>query len=140
RDQITDEEFATDRQALETERLRLQEQLSEADPAEAFEPAKLFVSFSNRALKYFREGDDETKRLILEITGSNPLLENRELTIDARFPFRKWSGKQPFSQLCTVVNDIRTWRRQDEVAVFVAKVTQLEKRRLEKKYGGMRAS
>jgi hypothetical protein len=101
RDQITDEEFASDRQVLETERLRLTEQLVQADPAEAFEPAKLFVSFSNRALKWFREGDDETKRLILEITGSNPLLKDRELKIDARFPFRKWSRKRPFSELCT---------------------------------------
>ncbi len=125
RDQITDKEFATDRQVLDTERLRLAEQLSEADPADAFEPAKLFVSFSNRALKWFREGDDETKRLILEITGSNPLLKDRELKIDARFPFRKWSRKRPFTELCTVVNDIRTRHRAPESIRMAACVQRL---------------
>jgi hypothetical protein len=125
RDQITDEEFASDRQALDTERLRLAEQLAEVDPAEAFEPAKLFVSFSNRALKWFRDGDDETKRLILEITGSNPLLKDRELKIDARFPFRKWSRKRPFTELCTVVNDIRTRHRAPEIIRMAACVRRL---------------
>ena len=139
RDQITDEEFATDREALETERLRLQEQLSEADPAKAFEPAKLFISFSNRALKWFREGDDETKRLILEITGSNPLLKNRELTIDARFPFHRWSGKRPFSQLCTVVNDIRTWPHREERTARITAITRIIRRRMERKTGKRRA-
>ena len=125
RDQINDEEFASDRQALETERLRLTEQLAQADPAEAFEPARLFVSFSNRALKWFREGDDEVRRLILEITGSNPLLKDRELKIDARFPFRKWSRKRPFSQLCTVVNDIRTRSREPEIVKLASQIQRV---------------
>jgi hypothetical protein len=125
RDQITDEEFSSDREALETERLRLGEQLSEADPAEAFEPARLFISFSNRALKWFRENDDEMKRLIFEITGSNPLLKARQLNTDARFPFRKWSRKRPFSELCTVVNDIRTRYRDPEIVALVARIRRL---------------
>jgi site-specific DNA recombinase len=125
KEQITDEEFATDRQALDTERFRLTEQLSAGDPAEAFEPARLFLSFSNRALKWFRDGDDEVRRLILETTGSNPLLKARQLSVDARFPFRKWPRDECFSELCTVVNDIRTQHHEPNVIELVARLSQL---------------
>jgi site-specific DNA recombinase len=137
RDQITDAEFTSDREALETERLRLQEQLAERNPADAFEPAKLFVSFCNRGLTWFREGDDEVRRLIIETAGSNPLLKARELTIDGRYPFRQWDEKRPFQQLCTVVDDIRTRKHREEMALCVARIKHIIQRRLEK-YRGMR--
>lgn len=120
RDQVTEAEFLADREALEREQLRLSNQLAEANPAEAFEPAKLFLSFSNRALKWFREGDGEIRRLIMETAGSNPLLKARKLNIDGLYPFRRFAKPPTISLLCTVADDIRTRRHEERVIKFAA--------------------
>jgi site-specific DNA recombinase len=125
REQITEEEFLADRQNFDRERLQLQEQLAEENPAEAFEPAKLFLSFSNRALKWFREGDEEVRRLIIETAGSNPLLKARILNIDGLYPFRRSEQMPSFPELWAKLDDIRTRRREERVVKFVACVKRL---------------
>jgi site-specific DNA recombinase len=127
REQITEEEFLADRETFENDRLRLTKRLGEPNPTDAFEPAKLFLSFSNRALKWFREGDEEIRRLIIETAGSNPLLTASELNIDGLFPFRKFQRAPSFPELWAVVDDIRTQRREEPIIKLVARVARLFK-------------
>jgi len=125
RDQITEREFDEDRTTLETERLQLRQQLASGNPEAAFEPARMFVTLSNRALKWFREGDAEARRLILETVGSNSLLAAKKLSIDGRYPFRRRTKSMTFPQLWAVLDDIRTHACQDELISLVARVRRL---------------
>src|SRR5262249_53111420 len=73
------------------------------------EPAPLFISLSNRAISWFTAGDSKIKRLILEITGSNLLLKDKKLLIEAAKPFTRRGENPSFSQLCPLVDDVRTF-------------------------------
>jgi DNA invertase Pin-like site-specific DNA recombinase len=110
RDLITDNEFVNQRQRLELERLKLQQTLENLKQSSSWlEPARLFISLSNRAISWFTAADAETKRLILEITGSNLLLKDKKLLIEAAKPFRRGGIKPSFSQRCPLVDDVRTF-------------------------------
>jgi len=110
RDLITDDEFVSQRQRLELERLKLQQTLEKLKQTSSWlEPARLFISLSNRAVCWFTEGDRETKRLVLEITGSNLLLKDKKMLIEAAKPFRRGGIKPSFSQRCALVDDVRTF-------------------------------
>ncbi len=109
RDLLTDEEYVKHREELERERGRVAGNLGALDHSGAwFEPARLLISFSNGATFRFREGDLQTKRLILDTVGSNPVLKDEKLNIDAKKPFRKWSGTASVSCLRAFVEDVRT--------------------------------
>jgi site-specific DNA recombinase len=109
REMIADEEFKRERDRLEGERLRAKERLAEAgDPKQWLEPSKAFISLSNRAVSWFREGDPQTKRLILTIVGSNPVLKDKKLNIDARKPFRRWNKNRDRPSLSRSLKDVRT--------------------------------
>ncbi len=89
RDLIGDEEFLRERRKLDTDQLRLRQQLEELSRAvPAFEPLETLISFRNRAIEWFRDGDDDTKRLIFRIVGSNPVLRDKNMSIEAKKPFR----------------------------------------------------
>lgn len=109
RELITDEEFKQTREQLESERLRVHERLGQATDERAWlEPAKAFVSLSNRAVLWFREGDLQTKRLILGIVGSNLTLKDKKLIIDAKKPFRRWGKNCDPTGLSRALQDVRT--------------------------------
>jgi DNA invertase Pin-like site-specific DNA recombinase len=109
RDIISDNEFITERQRLETERLRLGQETHSAEQAQsAFEPSKSVISFSNRAVDCFRAGDANCKRLILNSVGSNLFLKDKTLNIEARKPLCQVPKTASFPQLRAVVDDIRT--------------------------------
>lgn len=108
RDQITDEEFARQRQELEQERFHLEEARNTAAKVNWFEPARNLLLFCVYAAEWLLEGTDEEKRLILQIAGSNPVLRNRNLSIDVRKPLRQWHTPFRISDLWAVVNDVRT--------------------------------
>jgi DNA invertase Pin-like site-specific DNA recombinase len=109
RDLLTDEEYLKQRQELEREQIKIAQSLKQADQEDSrFEPVMELVSFSNRAASWFEAGDLRTKRLILTITGSNPLLKDRKLNIDARKPFRRWAKPSNFSDWSSFVRDVRT--------------------------------
>ena len=97
---ITDEEFLRQRQELERERFRLEQAKQSWPNQNWFEPARMFLLFSVHAAKWFLKGNDEQKRLILEIAGSNPVLRKRNLKIDAKKPVRRWSDPFSISELC----------------------------------------
>jgi len=108
RDLLTDEEFLRQREVLEREELKLVQQQKDGSVADWFEPVELAISFSKSAASWFEAGDPRTKRTIVQITGSNLALKDRELTIDARKPFRRWTKKPTVSQMCGFLSDVRT--------------------------------
>jgi site-specific DNA recombinase len=109
RDLIKDDEFLRERRKLEIERLRLQQELEGLhDTVPAFEPLESLISFRIRAIEWFRSGDDATKRLILKTVGSNPLLKNKTVSVEAKKPFRFTVDATSYLQLRTVRDEVRT--------------------------------
>jgi DNA invertase Pin-like site-specific DNA recombinase len=110
RDLLADDEYVAQRQELERERAKAAQHLAAVASADAwFEPAQTVIAFSNSALSRFTAGTDDEKRLILAIVGSNLTLMDRTLRIDAAQPFRRWRTMPTFSQLCSIVEDVRTF-------------------------------
>ena len=125
REQITEAEFVADRKDLETERLRLQNDLSRLSDEDRFEPERYFVTFSVHALSWWDSGDPGAQRMILETAGLNPTLAAGELKIDAAFPFRRWKNPADFSELCSVLNVIRTHPERAAFGTLIQHVRQL---------------
>jgi hypothetical protein len=121
-EQITEPEFEKERRELERERFRLDGRQRKLGRPDRFEPGALCVLFSIRAAQWFREGDDQTKRTIIEIAGSNPTLFDRETKIDASRLFRKWENIDSIPALRAGVDDVRTLATKD-VAVQKALVS-----------------
>ncbi|MBP7146441.1 MAG: recombinase family protein [Acidobacteria bacterium] len=107
RDLLSDEEFLRRRQALERDKLALAQRRS-AGPPSWFEPAQGVISFSIHAVSWFQRDDLDVKRLILETVGSNPRLLDGELLIEAKKPFRSWTGTVSRSDWSAFVKDVRT--------------------------------
>ncbi len=100
RDLITDQEFLSRRQALQRTALALEGTLRMAQQKSSwFEHAARLFSFNKGAVSSFQAGDRETKRLILEVTGSNLTLKDGIVSIDAQKPFRRWSETARDSQM-----------------------------------------
>jgi DNA invertase Pin-like site-specific DNA recombinase len=110
RDLIGDEEYLRQKQELETERLKAAQGIeSLSESRDWIEPVQLLVSFNSQAVSRFTSGGLTTKRLILEITGSNLVLRDGKLSIDAKKPFRRWTGTLSNSQRSGLVKDVRTF-------------------------------
>jgi site-specific DNA recombinase len=111
RDQITDDHFNEQRNILEKRRINLERKknsFSDDYSSFRFEPLENFFSFSNRAVYLFNNGPIDKKRLILEMTGSNPSLKDKMLFIKPKNPFRKWPKSMTLPELRGVVEDVRT--------------------------------
>lgn len=128
RDLITDEEFTIQRQKLQHEQISLKQKLENQNADSWFEPARMFISLSNRAVSWFSEGDNQTKRLILEIVGSNPTLKDKKLFIEARKPFRRWAKSPSFPVLCAAIRDVRTLTQSGDFQEVVGKLKMLFER------------
>jgi len=105
---ITDAEFERERRELDLEDFRLQKQKNAEVERRRFEPGVLCTQFSVFAAKWFRSGDNDTKRAILEIVGSNPVLIDKKLRIDASKLFRGWQNVESIPALRRVCNEVRT--------------------------------
>ncbi len=116
RDLISDEEFIKDREALQAEKRKLAQRLENHEATDAwFEPARLLVLFSRRAVSWFKEGDLEIKRLILTVAGLNPTLIDRQLNIDARKPFQRLFEMAKIPAMSSMLDDVRTlWQAHDQ--------------------------
>lgn len=128
RDLISDEEFTKERETLQNEKRRLVQRLETGDSGDSwFEPARLLVLFSNRGVSWFSEGNVEVKRLILTVAGLNPTLLDRQLNVDARKPFQRWTKATQIPSMSSIVEDVRTlWRARDpEFAEMVATLRRL---------------
>jgi hypothetical protein len=98
RDLLTDGEYLVQRKELQQQAVRMDQNLKSLDNVENWsEPARELISFNNRAVSGFAEGDPQTKRLILAIVGSNLSLKDRQLNIDAKKPFQRWRDREVFS-------------------------------------------
>jgi site-specific DNA recombinase len=109
RNMLSDEEFVAERQVLQQEQLRLRRKIAEFGvQADRFEPVDQLISFGNRAAEWFRAGDEQSKRLILETVGSNLTLKRKTLTIVAAKPFAALAHEPAILRQCGVVDDDRT--------------------------------
>lgn len=109
RDVVNDEEFLRNRQELELHRTRLDQSAQTLGTGEtAFEPLQNLISFSRRAVDCFQSGDPHTQRLILETVGSNLLLKDKKLSIEARKPFRHWGNVVTIPAMRALLKDVRT--------------------------------
>ncbi len=98
RDLLTDEEYVRQREALQRKRIGLTQNLERvAQHEDWFEPAKRLMSFNKSAVSAFADGDPRTKRFILTRVGSNLELRDEKLRIDAKKPFRRWTGTENIS-------------------------------------------
>jgi site-specific DNA recombinase len=113
--QINDEQFSEARQELEREEIGLNRKLAAASSDNRFEPEVLFTEFCFRALFWFDQGDDRLRREIAEIVGSNPVLLNRQATLDMAIPFRRQLETSDISFLRGAVHDVRTFSEEPEV-------------------------
>ena len=110
RDLLTDSEYVKQREELERKRIGAAQQLERLRDDDArFEPAQALVSLNKTLVSRFDEGGIEKRRLILTAVGSNLVLTNKKLSIDARKPFRRWSPGADFSDLRAFVKDVRTF-------------------------------
>ncbi len=124
---IDDSEFAAQRLELSGRRLALEQgRDSLRDPAEWIEPLAMFFSFCNKAVDCFRRGNDDQKRLILETVGSNLMLADGQLRIEARKPFVRWGSAPSDSELCTVAHDARTFLEANDIG-FTDIITNIRK-------------
>ena len=125
-DMIGDDEFVLKRAELQQEQLRLASRIEKAmDEFDAFEPVTDFISFSCRAVDWFRAGDADTKRLILQTTGSHPTLTDKILRVTAKKPFFHVGDSANFPDLCAVLGDVRTLRGDPEFETMLANIKKL---------------
>ena len=131
RDLIGDDEFIRERQKLEVELARLRQQTQAvAETDLTFEPLETLISFRSRAVDWFRAGDNDTKRTILRIVGSNPILKDKILSIEAKRPFHIDLQTSSHSKLRAARDEIRTlWINKDkELHEVIDGIHQLEEK------------
>ncbi len=128
RDLVNDDEYLRERQEVERRQLGIAQRLEVLKQNDnRFEPASSILSLNNRLASRFTSGDLEKRRLILNIVGSNLVLRDRKLSIDARKPFRKWKTASTFSNRCAYLKDIRTLvtEQSPETATLIAALREL---------------
>ena len=133
RDLLTDEEYVKQRQELERQRIGADQRLETLRNLDArFEPAHVLVSFNKTMVSCFASGDTHKRRLILNIIGSNLVLTNKKLSIDARKPFRQWSKTPTCSDLRAFVKDVRTFlaKQGPEAIQMITSIQELLKKPL----------
>lgn len=106
---IPEQEFADERARLLLEEKALSEKLDSFTAESWLEPARKLVLFSNRAKFWLLHGNIDEKRLILETVGSNPTMKGKILSIDAKKPFCVLEKRNDISNLCTTLNEVRTF-------------------------------
>ena len=113
RDLLTDEEFIRQRSELTQERENLKQRLERLEAESWIEPSRKLFLFSNRAKFWLVHGENNERRLILSTVGSNLLLKDKKLTVDAKKPFRILRERASSPDLLRVVNDVRTFFQEE---------------------------
>lgn len=109
RDLVEDGEFIRERQALDRERMRLEQALRSNESVSWFEPGRTVISFSTAVVSLFSASGDAERRFILSSVGSNPTVAGKKLSIHAEKPYREWGGDEGFRDLSAFVQDVRTF-------------------------------
>lgn len=108
-DTINNDEFLHERRKVQIEHERIRQQLEDiGNLTGPFEPLETIISFRTRAVKWFRDGGDDAKRLILRIVGSNLVLKDKVLSIAAKKPFQLSLNNCSQPLLCSWRDDVRT--------------------------------
>ena len=111
---LDDEEFQQRRQELQQEKLRLAKKRARSDQeVDPFESLENVLFFRNRAIEWFRLGDLQAKKLILETAGSNLALADKTLSLQARKPFARPLTESTIRNQQAIIDDIRTALRDD---------------------------
>jgi len=128
RELIDDTDFIARRQKLHAEVARTRETIARriANPDYWFEPARLLISFSKLAVSWFERGNVEVKRLILNVVGSNLLLLDKKVSIQAAEPFRLMPKNTDFLRLCAFVENVRTLADDPDFKRRIACIARLE--------------
>jgi len=121
---IGDEEFVRQRAALAQEEERLHERNRQLEMSAWIEPSRDLFFFSHRARFWLLHGDNDVKRVILATVGSNLLLTNKTLRIDAKKPFSIVRENRSCCLLRAAVPDVRTFF-ESEPSVFIPKLPEL---------------
>ena len=109
KEMVTDEEYARERKTLLEVQERLRERLAGLGTGtQWFEPAERFISFSSRAVYWYEAGDDETKGQIARAVGSNLVLKDKILSVEAAEPFTVLPKTYARPVLCAVLDKFRT--------------------------------
>lgn len=109
RDLLSDEEFISRRQNLDREKLRLQQNLqSLKGSSDTLELVERFISLCHRAMDWFQAADGEQKRMIVELLGSNFVLRDKKLFIEAKKPLLQLTNITTFPELRAAIENIRT--------------------------------
>ncbi len=98
RDLISDDEYLRDRQRISDELRFAQQALSTLrTTGNTFEPEQTATKACNRAILWFREGNQRQKRQIVAALSSNLRLTDKKLSFEAVFPFSAGSpsGARP---------------------------------------------
>lgn len=120
RDFISDEEFVRQRMDLNREEAVLKERIAKLQGEEWIEPSRNLFQFGNRAAFWLTHGTKTEKRLILATVGSNLSLKAKELCIDAAKPFLILEKRPSIPNWWTVINDVRTFFRENPEVVIPA--------------------
>jgi DNA invertase Pin-like site-specific DNA recombinase len=121
---IGDEEFVRQRAALAQEEERLRERTRQLEASVWIEPSRDLFLFSHRARFWLLHGDSDVKRVILSTVGSNFLLRDKKLSIDAKKPFSIVRENRSCCLLRAAVPDVRTFF-ENEPSVFIPKLPEL---------------
>lgn len=114
RNLVSDDEFLRLRQGLEKEVLRLKAQTDANQGSTRLEPVQELISFSNRAIFRFRNGNSQQKRIILETVGWNPTLTTGKLNVQAAKPFFCSVNSATNPGGCAFIDDVLTYAKQDD--------------------------
>jgi DNA invertase Pin-like site-specific DNA recombinase len=107
---LSDDEYLSERRKLELARFRLNHEIKRLGLHNSlFEPVHDLISFRNRAMDLFRDGDLITRRLILATVSSNLTLKDGKLFIEAAKPFVSTSGFASRSRQLAAGHTIRTY-------------------------------
>ena len=111
REMIEEADFVVRRDGLKARANRIRQQIAsaEANPGSWLEPFHLLILFSNLAVIWFKSGNSDQKRLIVNSLGSNLTLSNKILSIQALDPFDRIPKSRDITLLCAVVDDVRTF-------------------------------
>jgi site-specific DNA recombinase len=124
---IRREELLARKKKLTTERTRV----DAVSGVNRFELTTDILSLRRQAVEWFKQGDDSTRRLILETVGSNFTLTCKKLSVLARKPFSPVPVSLSFRQLRAVVDDVGTIVDDPEQAAILSRNLKLLRTRRE---------
>ena len=127
-DLLDDQEYKNQRKKLQFEQQKITEEiktLSKSD--EWLEPFKNWLELRKQAKYWFLNGDLEVKRLIMKTLGSNPIVMNKKLSVQAAKPFFEIEESMDFPNLLGVIERFRKQYGKCDVRVTLSTLKELKK-------------